>query len=138
MTTIIEWITNSKYLLILYIPIIFNLTSSYNIKANKVIPQWLIVTKILTHTHTKWLYAQKTLKEAIKQKTKKWSEVLWFCEKNICEITIRKKSMMNSNSMDAAPSSGSFGQLSESDIARSLKINPQSKTPYSDSTQVRT
>ena len=46
--------------------------------------------------------------------------------------------MMNSNSMDAAPSSGSFGQQSESDIARSLKINPQSKTPYSDSTQVRT
>ena len=57
----------------------------------------------------------------------------------ICEITIRKKmeSMMNSNSMDGAPSSGSFGQQSESDIARSLKINPQSKTPYSDSTQVR-
>ena len=47
------------------------------------------------------------------------------------------ESMMNSNSMDAAPSSGSFGQQSESDIARSLKINPQSKTPYSDSTQVR-
>ena len=47
------------------------------------------------------------------------------------------ESMMNSNSMDGAPSSGSFGQQSESDIARSLKINPQSKTPYSDSTQVR-
>lgn len=44
---------------------------------------------------------------------------------------------MNTNSMDAAPSSGSFGQLSESDIARSLKINPQSKTPYSDSTQTK-
>ena len=48
------------------------------------------------------------------------------------------ESIMNSNSMDGAPSSGSFGQQSESDIARSLKINPQSKTPYSDSTQVRT
>ena len=47
------------------------------------------------------------------------------------------ESMMNSNSMDGTPSSGSFGQQSESDIARSLKINPQSKTPYSDSTQVR-
>ena len=47
------------------------------------------------------------------------------------------ESMMNSNSMDGAPSGGSFGQQSESDIARSLKINPQSKTPYSDSTQVR-
>jgi len=44
---------------------------------------------------------------------------------------------MNSNSMDGAPSNGQFGQQSESGIARSLKVNPQSKTPYSDSTQVR-
>ena len=45
---------------------------------------------------------------------------------------------MNNNVLEASPEALKNAHLTEDEIYRSLKINQESKTPYSDATQVRT